>query len=106
MADGYAPSLFLQVLAFWFILGWLLVARLVLFFGRILSVLMLAGLGTLDERRFLWAACFAGSALLAWLCLRRWRARSRAHHTRQTRPLTTSGARRGSPAPPPIRHRS
>jgi hypothetical protein len=35
---------------------------------------MLVGvLGTLDEHRFTWAACFAGSALLAWILLRHWR---------------------------------
>jgi hypothetical protein len=35
---------------------------------------MLVGLvATLDAQRFIWAACFAGSALLAWLLLRRWR---------------------------------
>lgn len=76
MADGYAPALFLEVLAFWFILRWLLVARLVLFFGRALIVLMLVGvLGTLDEHRFIWTLCFAGSALLAWILLRHWRRR-------------------------------
>jgi hypothetical protein len=74
MADGYAPALFLEVLAFRFLLRWFLTARLILFFGRILVLMMLVGvLGTLDERRFVWTACFAGSALLAWLLLRRWR---------------------------------
>ena len=75
MADGYAPALFLEVLAFWFILSWLLLARLVLFLGRCLVLLMLVGaLGSLDDHRFIWTACFAGSAVLAWLLLRRWRA--------------------------------
>jgi hypothetical protein len=65
MRDRYAPALFLEVLAFWFILRRLLTARLVLFFGRVLILLMLVGvLGTLDERRFVWVACFAGSTLL------------------------------------------
>src|SRR5579859_4809486 len=74
MANRYAPALFLEVLAFWFVLRWLLVARLVLFFGRILLLMMLVGvLGSLDEHRFAWAASFAGSALLAWWLLRRWR---------------------------------
>lgn len=74
MADGYAPSLFLEVLAFWFILRWLLLPRLVLFLGRALILMLVVGLlGTLDEHRFVWAACFAGSAVLAWLLLRRWR---------------------------------
>jgi hypothetical protein len=76
MADGYAPALLLEVLAFWFILRWLLVARLVLFFGRALFLMMSVGvLGALDEHRFVWAACFAGSAILAWVLLRRWRSR-------------------------------
>ena len=52
-------------------------ARLVLFFGRLLVLMMIVGvLGTLDEHRFVWAACFAGSALLAWLLLCRWSGRS------------------------------
>jgi hypothetical protein len=72
MADGYAPALFLEVLAFWFILRWLLIARLVLLLGRVLVLLMLVGLlGTVGEQRFVWAGCFAGSALLAWVLLRR-----------------------------------
>jgi hypothetical protein len=76
MAERYAPALFLEVLAFWFVLRWFLAARLVLFFGRALVLLMLVGvLGTLDQRRFVWAACFAGLALLAWLLVRPWRAR-------------------------------
>ena len=76
MADGYAPALFLEVLAFWFILRWLLTARLVMVFGRVLVLMMVVGaLGTIDERRFVWMACFAGSALLAWLLLGRWRGR-------------------------------
>jgi len=74
MADGYAPALFLEVLAFWFVLRWLLVARLVLFFGRLLVLMMVVGVvGTLGEHRLVWTACFAGSALLAWILLRRWR---------------------------------
>jgi hypothetical protein len=83
MADGYAPALFLEVLAFWFILRWFLAARLVLFFGRALILLMLVGvLGTIGEHRFVWTACFAGSALLAVLLLRRWRARPARHRLR------------------------
>ena len=74
MADGYAPALFLEVLAFWFVLRWLLAARLILFFGRVLVLMMLVGvLGTVDEHRFVWAACFTGSALVALALLRRWR---------------------------------
>jgi hypothetical protein len=74
MADTYAPALLLEVLAFWLILRWLLVARLVLFFGRALVLLMLVGvLATIDEQRLVWTACCAGSALLAWMLLRRWR---------------------------------
>jgi hypothetical protein len=83
MADEYAPALFLEVLAFWLILRWFLAARLVPFFGRALVLLMLVGvLGTIDEHRFVWAACFTGSALLAWLLLRRWRARPTRHRLR------------------------
>jgi hypothetical protein len=74
MADRYAPALFLEVLAFWFILRWLLLGRLILFFGRALVLLMVVGvLATLDQHRYLWATCFAGSAVLAWALLRRWR---------------------------------
>ncbi len=74
MADVYAPALFLEVLAFWFVLRWLLAARLILFFGRILVLMMLVGvLETVGEQRFVWAACFACSAVLAWVLLRRWR---------------------------------
>ena len=77
MADGYAPALFLEVLAFWLVLRWLLVARLILFFGRLLVLMMTVGaLSALDDHEWTWAACFAGSALLAWLLLRRWRGRA------------------------------
>jgi hypothetical protein len=76
MAGRYAPALFLEVLAFWFILRWLLAARLVRFFGRALVLLMVVGvLGTIDEHRFVWAACFAGCALFAWILLQCWRGR-------------------------------
>lgn len=74
MADRYAPALFLEVLAFWFVLRWLLLGRLILFFGRVLVLVMVVGaLGTVGEHYYVWAACFAGSALLAWTLLRRWR---------------------------------
>ncbi len=74
MADRYAPALLLEILAFWFVLRWLLIGRAILFVGRALVLMMVVGvLGTLDERRYLWAACFAGSAVLAWVLLRRWR---------------------------------
>jgi hypothetical protein len=74
MADRYAPALFLEVLAFWFVLRWLLVARFVLLLGRLLVLTMAIGaLGTLDQHEYVWAVCFAGAALLAWLLLRRWR---------------------------------
>jgi hypothetical protein len=76
MADRYAPALFLEVLAFWFVLRWLLFGRLVVFFGRLLVLMMVVGaLGTLGEDHYVWAACFAGAALLGWLLLRRWRRR-------------------------------
>jgi hypothetical protein len=94
MADGYAPALFLEVLAFWFIIRWLLTARLVLFFGRMLVVIMVVGaLGTIDEGRFAWAACFAGSALLDWVLLRSWR--DRTAHRRRSFPRSSFVAWRG-----------
>lgn len=87
MADGYAPALFLEVFAFWFILRWLLVARFVLFFGRALVLLMLVGaLATSGEDHFVWTACFAGSALLAWVLLRRWRGIPRVRRLALRRP--------------------
>lgn len=77
MADGYAQALFLEVLAFWFVLRWLLVARLIRFFGRLIVLMMtVRALSALDDHEWTWAACFAGSALLAWLLLRRWRGRA------------------------------
>ncbi len=74
MADRYAPALFLEVLAFWFVLRWLLLGRLILLVGRLLVLMMVVGaLATLDEHHLVWAASFAGAGLLAWLLLRRWR---------------------------------
>ena len=68
------PALFLEVLAFWFVLRWLLVGRAVLFVGRVLVLMMIVGaLATLDDRKLIWAACFVGAAFLAWALLRRWR---------------------------------
>lgn len=76
MAARYAPALFLEVLAFWFVLRWMLLGRLVLFFGRLLVLMMVVGaIGTLGEAHYVWAASFAGAALLGWLLLRRWRRR-------------------------------
>jgi hypothetical protein len=73
MADRFAPALFLDVLVYWFVLRWLLPGRAILFVGRALVLLMVVGvLGTLDQHRYLWATCFAGSAVLAWALLRRW----------------------------------
>jgi hypothetical protein len=64
---------FLEVLAFWFVLRWLLVGRLVLLFGRLLVLMMVVGaIGTLGEAHYVWAACFAGAALYGWMLLRRW----------------------------------
>jgi hypothetical protein len=74
MADKYAPALFLEVLAFWFVLRWLLLGRLILFCGRLLVVMMVVGaLASLDQHHSVWTACFAASGALAWLLLRRWR---------------------------------
>ena len=83
MADRYAPALFLDVLAFWLILRWLVLGRLILFFGRVLVLLMMVGaLGTIGEHYYVWAACFAGSALLAWVLLRRSRGLPTLHRRR------------------------
>jgi hypothetical protein len=65
-----------EVLVFWFVLRWLLLGRLVLLFGRLLVLMMVVGaIGTLDHHLYVWAACFAGAALLGWLLLGRWRHR-------------------------------
>lgn len=74
MADRYAPALFLEVMAFWFVLRWLLPARLILVVARLLVLVMFVGaLATLEDHRYLWAACFVGAWLLALVLLRRWR---------------------------------
>jgi hypothetical protein len=89
MADRYAPALFLEVLVFWFVLRWLLLGRLILFFGRALILMMVVGaLGTLDQHYHVWAACFAGSALLAWVLLRRWRGLPALRRLRFTLPAS------------------
>jgi hypothetical protein len=85
MANGYAPALFLDVLAFWFLLRWFLAARLVLFFARALVLMMVVGaLSTIDQHQYVWALYFASSGLLAWLLLRRWR--RAPHHARRNLP--------------------
>ena len=67
MADRYAPALFLEVLAFWFVLKWLLVERLILLVGRLLVLMMVVGaLTALAEHHYLWAASSAGAGLLPW----------------------------------------
>lgn len=38
-------------------------------------MMAVGALSTLDDHEWVWGACFAGSALLAWLLLRRWRGR-------------------------------
>jgi hypothetical protein len=74
VVDKYAPGLFLEVLAFWFVLRRLLPGRLILILGRLLVLMMVVGaLGTLDRHLYVWAASFAGAAVLAWMLLRRWR---------------------------------
>ena len=81
MAARYAPALFLEVLAFWFVLRRFLAARVLLFLSRVLVLMMIVGaLGTIDQHEYVWALCFAGSALLAWLLLRRWH-RARYHRS-------------------------
>jgi len=66
--------LFLQVLAFWFVLRWLLVGRALLLISRALVLMMIVGLlAAMDQHHVVWAACFAGAALMAWALLRRWR---------------------------------
>jgi hypothetical protein len=65
---------FLEVLVFWFVLRWLLIGRLILLLGRLLVLIMVVGaFGMLGAHDYVWGACFAGSALLSWLLLRRWR---------------------------------
>lgn len=74
VAAKYAPALFLEVLAFWFVLRWLLLGRLILLVGRVLVLMMVVGaLTALAEHHHVWAASFAGAALLAWQLLRGWR---------------------------------
>jgi len=56
------------------LLRWFLVARLVFPIGRILVLMMIVGvLGAIDQHDYVWAACFAGSAVLARCLLGRWR---------------------------------
>ena len=89
MADRYAPALFLEVLAFWFVLRWVLVGRLILLLGRLLVLMMVVGaLNTLDEPGYVWPACFLGAALLAWLLLRRWRGRPTLGRLRRRLPAS------------------
>jgi hypothetical protein len=74
MPDKHAPALLLEVLALWFVLRWVLPARLLLLFGRLLILMMVVGtLGTLAQHHYVWAAFFAAAATLAWSLLRRWR---------------------------------
>jgi hypothetical protein len=99
MADRYAPALLLEVLAFWFVLRWLLIGRAILFVGRALVLMMVVGvLGTLDEHRYIWAGCFAGSAVLAWVLLRRWRGPPRRVLGHSPRPRISRAWRRVTPA--------
>ena len=99
MADRYAPALLLEVLAFWFVLRWLLIGRAILFVGRALVLMMVVGvLGTLDEHRYIWAGCFAGSAVLAWVLLRLWRGPPRRVLGHSPRPQISRAWRRVTPA--------
>jgi hypothetical protein len=76
MPAKYAPALFLEVLVLWFVLRWLLLGRLILLLGRLLVLMMIVGvLGTIGDHDDVWATCFAGAGLLAWMLLRRWRRR-------------------------------
>ena len=98
MADRYAPALLLEVLAFWFVLRWLLIGRAILFVGRALVLMMVVGvLGTLDEHRYIWAGCFAGSAVLAWVLLHRWRGTPRRVLGRGLRPRFSRAWRHMTP---------
>lgn len=36
-------------------------------------MMLVGALRTINERSYVWAACFTGAALLAWTLLRRWR---------------------------------
>jgi hypothetical protein len=98
MAERFAPALFLEVLVFWFVLRWLLLGRAILFVGRVLVLMMLVGVvGTLDQHRYFWAACFAGSAALAWALLRHWRSRRSQLPNRAFTPLRLRSLRRMTP---------
>jgi hypothetical protein len=73
MADRYAPALLLDVLAFWFVLRWLLTARMILLVGWLLVLMMVVGaLDTVAHQHYVWALFFAAAALLAWTLMRRW----------------------------------
>jgi len=99
MPDRYAPALFLDVLAFWFILRWLLRERAILLLGRAIVLMMVVGvLGALDEHRYLWASCFAGSAALAWALLHRWRGPHRRRLRRDLRPRISRAWRHITPS--------
>jgi len=99
MADTYAPALLLEVFAFWFVLRWLLIGRAILFVGRALVLMMVVGvLGTLDEHRYIWAGCFAGSAVLAWALLRRWRGSRRETLSHRLRPRVSRAWQQVTPA--------
>lgn len=90
MPARYAPALLLDVFAFWFVLRWLLTAAAVLL--RLLVGMMVVGmLGTLDQHHYVWAATFAGSALLASYLLHRWRGARPRRETRRL-PLPTPSA--------------
>lgn len=95
MADRYAPALLLDVLAFWFVLRWLLSPRAILLVGRLLVMMMIVGaLGTLGQHHYVWAAFFVASAALAWGLLRRWR-HPRVHRTARQRNAPSWPAWRG-----------
>ncbi len=99
MADRYAPALLLDVLAFWFVLGWLLTAAAVLFVGRLLVLMMVVGiLGTLDQHHYVWAGFFAAATALAWVLLRRWHRRRVPREGRRLHAPTSLAWRNVEPA--------
>jgi hypothetical protein len=83
MPDRYAPALLLDVLAFWFVLRWVLSAAMLLLFARVLLAMLAVGLlVSLGQHHYVWAVSFAAAAALAWTLMRWQRARPPAQPRR------------------------
>jgi hypothetical protein len=71
MPSRFAPALLLDVLAFWFVLRWVLPAPAVVLVGRALILMMLAGaLTSIQRGDYVTSLYFAASVVLAWALLR------------------------------------